>query len=213
MRARADFRPARRKPPEAAMLKELAALCSSRPMGLQPPAAPPLQPAGVFRWIVDIEAWKPTKAEWAFLLSQLPEAESTKVMKFLQEPDRKRALTSRLLQRRACYETTGLPWDAIRIDRTKGGKPFMANKPDPKATGMRVPSNWNFNVSHEGKYVVLAAEPLVVVGVDVAAPFDARPGRKQTIEDHMRVFDDQLTAAEKKSFSRRRRSTGYSSAH
>ena len=38
----------------------------------------------------------------------------------------------------------------------------------------RAMPNWNFNVSHEGKYVVLAAEPRLVCGVDVAAPEEQR---------------------------------------
>ena len=33
--------------------------------------------------------------------------------------------------------------------------------------------NFNFNVSHEGDYVVLAAEPVLLVGVDVSAPFES----------------------------------------
>lgn len=41
----------------------------------------------------------------------------------------------------------------------------MANKTDRK----RAP-NFNFNVSHEGDYVVLASEPLCICGIDVAAP-------------------------------------------
>ena len=206
MRARSDFRPARRKAPDEATLRELAALRGAP----QPPASPssstspqhPAQPAGVLRWIFDITKWQPSKAEWAFLLTQLPEVDSTKVMRFLKEDDRKRAIISRLLQRRACHEMTGLPWAAINIERTKGGKPFMANKPSASAAGMLVPSNWNFNVSHEGMYVVLAAEPLTVVGIDVAAPFDVRPGKKETIDDHLRVFHDQFTDAEKREVER-----------
>ena len=75
---------------------------------------------------------------------------------------------------------------------------YGANKPAPSAAGMRVPSNWNFNVSHEGAFVVLAAEPLAVVGVDVAAPFEDRPGKVPTMEENLRVFKDQLTAKEMK---------------
>jgi hypothetical protein len=34
--------------------------------------------------------------------------------------------------------------------------------------------NFNFNVSHEGEFVVLASEPVAIVGVDVAAPGQLR---------------------------------------
>ena len=74
----------------------------------------------------------------------------------------------RLLQRRACFEATGVAWKSVAIARTKGGKPYMANKPahspaafaaSSAAAASSAPKNWNFNVSHEGKYVVLAGMP------------------------------------------------------
>jgi hypothetical protein len=80
--------------------------------------------------------------------------------------------------------------------------------------------NWNFNVSHEGAsavaraacvpscepacsragdYVVLAAEPLCVCGVDVAAPGQLRRrGTPQMLpmREHLQQFKRQFTAAE-----------------
>jgi hypothetical protein len=134
-----------------------AAVPTPPPAPLTPAAtSQPAQSApGVFRWLVDISAWQPTDAEWRLLLTTLPEEDATKVMKFHFVDDQKRALVSRLLQRRACFEATGLKYsDALAsapflsvplhhhpttsrglrysdalILRTKGGKPFMANKP------------------------------------------------------------------------------------
>ena len=65
----------------------------------------------------------------------------------------------------------------------------MANPPDDPEM-----PNWNFNVSHEGDYVVLAAEPLLVCGVDVAAPDQVRGANKnmkndRTIEDFFKSMD------------------------
>lgn len=225
------------------------------------PAAPqPAQALGVFRWLVDISAWQPTDAEWRLLLSTIPEEDATKVMKFHFVDDRKRALVSRLLQRRACFEATGVKYSDAHILRTKGGKPFMANKPTggwPSRTahdgdgaagvrstwrldvssrppqvrrtppprvgdashscqGQSVTShtltaprrqapNWNFNVSHEGQYVALASEPVMVCGVDVAAPEVMRPGRKKrSVDETLRMMDGQLTAAEMKTIEEAR---------
>jgi 4'-phosphopantetheinyl transferase len=165
-------------------------------------------PEGVLRWLVDISTWQPTESEWQQLLQVIPEDEVSKVMRYMYEEDRKRALVSRLLQRRACFECTGVPYLRVSIERTKGGKPFMANKPPSSGPGMRVAANWNFNVSHEGKYVVLAAEPNVVVGVDVAASFDRRGSMKDRIEEHLQVFQDQLTETEMQSVTRHRPDAG-----
>ena len=130
-------------------------------------------------------------------------------MKFHFVDDQKRALVSRLLQRRACFEATAVPYDQVQIERTKGGKPFMANKPpaSPAPSGAadggsssggaaRGP-NWNFNVSHEGRYVALATESTMVCGVDVAAPEAARPGRKKrSVDENLKMMVGQLTASE-----------------
>ena len=112
------------------------------------PAAAPAVPTGTFRWLVDISTWEPSNPEWQRLLSSLPPADAEKVMKFKFVADQKRALVSRLLQRRACFEATGVRWKDVDIQRTKGGKPFMANKPNVAAAASRgLAANWNFNVS------------------------------------------------------------------
>jgi len=167
-----------------------------------PPSAPPPPPlpppvAGVYRWLVDISAWDPGDAEWELLLSAIPEAEAAKVKRFVQFPDKKRALVSRLLQRRVCHEATGLAYERVAIERTKGGKPYMANKPAGLSTPLHADApNFNFNVSHEGRFVVLATEPWLVCGVDVAAPEVARGGKRRDIEETLRMMRSQLTPNE-----------------
>jgi hypothetical protein len=47
--------------------------------------------------------------------------------------------------------------------------------------------NFNFNVSHEGHFVVLASEPHTVCGVDCAAPSQLRRGKPQTMDDIYKV--------------------------
>eukprot|EP00959_Pyramimonas_sp_CCMP1952_P333806 6990572-Pyramimonas_sp.AAC.2 len=42
--------------------------------------------------------------------------------------DKKRAIVSRLLQRRCVEENMGISWEDINIKRTKGRKPFLANE-------------------------------------------------------------------------------------
>jgi 4'-phosphopantetheinyl transferase len=127
------------------------------------------------RWAIDVYAWDPGEFEWAYLLSILPPDERERISRFVFRDDQKRALASRLMQRRCAHEALGLQVDAaaVPIGRTKGGKPFV------KASVARPESapNFNFNVSHEGAWVVLASDPLLLVGVDVAAPESARRRR------------------------------------
>lgn len=125
------------------------------------------------RWAVDVYGWEPGAAEWAFLLAQLSEGERERTCRFVFRDDQKRALVSRLMQRRCCAEVLSAPRGApLPMGLTKGGKPFV------RGSVPRPPSapNFNYNVSHEGAWVVLAAEPLLLVGVDVAAPQGARRG-------------------------------------
>ncbi len=59
--------------------------------------------------------------------------------------------------------------------------------------------NWNFNVSPEGDFVVLASEPLCVCGVDVAAPGQLRckgATAPPPMREYVQLFRRQLTPRE-----------------
>lgn len=130
---------------------------------------------GRARWAVDIGAWReehrPGTATWTFLLGLIAEAaERDAVAGYLREEDRVRALVSRLLARRCCSVALSLDYTAIEIARTKGKKPFVTANAKARSASADAFPNFNFNVSHEGRFVVLASEPRCVCGVDVAAP-------------------------------------------
>mmetsp|Transcript_74038 Transcript_74038/g.228829 ORF Transcript_74038/g.228829 Transcript_74038/m.228829 type:complete len:363 (+) Transcript_74038:70-1158(+) len=168
----------------------------------QPPPAPPLGSPllgikeGRLRWAVSATEWSPagekSGPEFQFLLSLICEPEEREaVTRFVHFVDQKRALLSRLLVRRACHAVLGLgSFRDLRIGRTKGKKPFLL-RPRPPQDRPDL-ANFNFNVSHEGDWVVLASEPLCIVGVDVSAPHDRRRGSIDIFE----VFEEQLTAEE-----------------
>ena len=69
-----------------------------------------------------------------------------------------------------------------------GGRIGIANAP-----------NFNFNVSHEGKYVALVSEPYAICGVDVAAPDQLRLGNRSisAIEEIFETLDTTLHPKEK----------------
>ena len=129
---------------------------------------------GAVRWAVRLSTWRvgapppPHRSrefEWLRTALVREPAERDRVLEFKFEADRRRALLARLLARRCCARALGAP---ATIARTAGGKPFAA------AGGARPFPNFNFNISHEGDFVVVASEPLCLVGVDVCCADRAR---------------------------------------
>lgn len=144
---------------------------------------------GRARWLVDLAQWRPslgeTGEEWALLLSLVLEPEERrKVCAYTRWLDRARGVASRLLVRRCCGLCLDLDADDIEIERTKGGKPYLS--PDAP----RDFPNFNFNVSHDGRYVVLSSEPYCVCGIDVAAPERLRrPLKKDVLNSAKDLMD------------------------
>lgn len=166
------------------------------------------------RWIVNVARWTPGDDEFAFILSLLPEHESLAVKRFHREDDRKRAAVSRLMQRACVMRAMATSSDAahrrttlrgLDIRRTKGSKPFHATP-----TRLASAPNFNFNVSHEGDYVVLASETHAVVGVDVAAPGQVRRvgGAERDVGRLLETFASVLTDRERDVIATAARSFG-----
>lgn len=63
--------------------------------------------------------------------------------------------------RKLIAERLKIPWNKIQLQRTSQGKPVLIN------TLSSTQSNFSFNVSHQGNYTVLAAEPDCQVGIDI----------------------------------------------
>ena len=171
----------------------------------------------VCRWAVKVDNWHPEQGEWNFLLRLLSSEVRAEVQRYKFEADQRRCLVSKYLQRKCVRDVCSVPFSEINIQRTKGGKPFCANHCHP----VQAP-NFNFNVSHEvahtlllsvansfsanclqmirfpmqGGYVVLAAEPVCICGIDVAAPPEARSAKIQSPAGLFRAFDKQFTAEE-----------------
>ena len=131
---------------------------------------------GVLRWAFNVDSWNPSESEWercVGLLSGEPE-EQERIAKFMrplkggaklvgrQNPDAKSSLVGRLLIRKAVQSQLGVPCNSTTVRRTRLGKPYVV----PAAAASPFP-NFNLNVAHQGDWVVLAAEPHDLVGVDV----------------------------------------------
>lgn len=81
----------------------------------------------------------------------------------------------RLLIRKLVCERMGYAWDGFRLERTARGKPYLPRL-SPATGPASSHTHWNFNVSHQGDYAVLAAEPRRQVGVDVMKT--SKPGTR-----------------------------------
>lgn len=131
---------------------------------------------GVLRWAFNVGSWNPSETEWdkcMSLLSGEPD-EQERITKFVrplkggggklvgrENPDAKSSLVGRLLIRKAVQSQLGVPCDSATMRRTRLGKPYIV-RPDTCPF-----PNFNVNVAHQGDWVVLAAEPHDLVGVDV----------------------------------------------
>ncbi|XP_024085970.1 L-aminoadipate-semialdehyde dehydrogenase-phosphopantetheinyl transferase [Cimex lectularius] len=108
------------------------------------------------RWAFDCQAWKPNLSELIVAVSGIQQEEKERIGKFVFQKDAKSSLIGRLLMRKFVSETIGTAWGEIKLLRDENGKPYWD-----------VPGV-NFNVSHQGRYTILAGEiGDVKIGTDV----------------------------------------------
>ena len=158
---------------------------------------------GRLRWAVNVSEFDPVEKEnskdFLSLLSMCSERkdERDKVLRYRRWEDKKRALFSRLLTRAACVSTfPGRKRDEIVIKRTKGGKPFLSTSSSLKSSDDEIP-NFNFNVAHDGDFVILCSEPVLLCGVDVCG----RQGPKdrtslRSVSEWFELFEDHFDSEE-----------------
>ncbi|XP_030325000.1 L-aminoadipate-semialdehyde dehydrogenase-phosphopantetheinyl transferase [Calypte anna] len=142
---------------------------------------------GSVRWAFPCAAWRPSREEWLLAARLVQPEEKDRVGQFVFARDAKAALAGRLLIRKLIAEKLCIPWNEIRLQRTSKGKPFLANNL------FSFSSNYNFNVSHQGDYAVLAAEPELQVGIDIMKT--SLPG-SSSIPNFFRIMKRQFTETE-----------------
>ncbi|XP_076343767.1 L-aminoadipate-semialdehyde dehydrogenase-phosphopantetheinyl transferase [Tachypleus tridentatus] len=110
------------------------------------------------RWSFNIDDWKPKQDEWVLASSCLQPEERLRVDSFVFVRDAKASLIGRLMIRKMLSETFSIPYKELTVSRTEKGKPTFQNVPE---------TDFDFNISHNGSYCVLATEPAPKVGIDV----------------------------------------------
>lgn len=114
--------------------------------------------SGSVRWAFDVTSWKPTESQWLLAMTCIQAEEKDRIGRFVFKKDAKSSLIGRLLMRKYVAENSNIPYSQIKFDRDAKGKPFLDT----------VNSLLKINVSHQGRFAVLAGENSGInVGVDV----------------------------------------------
>nr|XP_033804770.1 L-aminoadipate-semialdehyde dehydrogenase-phosphopantetheinyl transferase [Geotrypetes seraphini] len=142
------------------------------------------------RWAFRHGSWFPGRAEWLLAARCVQPEEKTRIGQFVFARDAKAAMAGRLLIRKLIADKLQIPWNEILLQRTSKGKPFLVH--DISKTY----PNFNFNVSHQGEYAVLAAEVEFQVGIDIMKT--ELPG-SGSIQEFFRIMTRQFTEKEWKS--------------
>ncbi|XP_011196174.1 L-aminoadipate-semialdehyde dehydrogenase-phosphopantetheinyl transferase [Zeugodacus cucurbitae] len=131
------------------------------------------------RWAFDLASWNPTLAQLAQAVAVIQPEERKRLMKFVFLDDFLSSLVGRLLMRKFVSAHSDIDYKDVRFARDVRGKPYWLQ------ADHKYRNQLSFNVSHQGKFVVLAgissesrqeatattptttAIPKVGVGVDV----------------------------------------------
>ncbi|XP_060090850.1 L-aminoadipate-semialdehyde dehydrogenase-phosphopantetheinyl transferase isoform X2 [Heteronotia binoei] len=139
------------------------------------------------RWAFSYASWVPCREDWLLAMRLVQPEEKKRIGQFVFARDAKAAMAGRLLIRKLIAEKLSIPWNEIRLERTPKGKPVPANNISSNC------SPFNFNISHQGNYAILAAEPGRQVGIDVMKT--SLPG-SGSIPDFFRIMNRQFTEEE-----------------
>jgi len=154
------------------------------------------------RWAFNFENWKPTSTEWGNLLSFIQLEERVRIGKFKRpigksvyltgkdNPDAKSSLVGRLMQRKMVHKYQNISNNDIKLERTTKGKPYFA-----QSQCRNIYPNFNFNVSHQGDFVVGGCEAEWLFGIDVMK-VEYRGQRSGSNEEFFRDMRDCFTESE-----------------
>lgn len=132
------------------------------------------------RWAFNVKRWQPTELEWSRAVQLIQMEEKQRIEKFRYRVDMVASLVGRLLLRCFAVQALGLHNKDIKFVRTDRGKPVLEQDNQ----------GWDYNVSHAGDWVVLAASHGAYLGVDVMRTKDNRVER---LEEFFRLMRRQFT--------------------
>jgi len=142
---------------------------------------------GALRWACRVDAVEPGTGAFEALRRTIDdERERARVLAFAKPADQNRALISRVLVRRCARIGLGAAYEGVT--RTARGKPYAVGHSPTHA-------NFNFSVSHDGDFVLVASEPLALVGVDVCGGKERCAALSESLEPYKAAFSVEEWAA------------------
>eukprot|EP01147_Barroeca_monosierra_P003969 gene3970-6426_t len=138
-----------------------------------------------WRLAVNSHAWVPSAKEFVASLARIQIEERERILRFRFVEDAKSSLVGRLLARYAVCKTLRCSNASVELEREESGRPFLA-KPE-------TPTQFNFNISHAGAYVVFAGELGTPVGVDV---MDLRQPQSKDVSQFFQLMETTFTLKE-----------------
>ncbi|ALC43466.1 eap [Drosophila busckii] len=103
------------------------------------------------RWAFDLSTWRPTLPQLTQAVSAIQPEERVRLMKFHFIDDFLSSLIGRLLMRKFVSTCSGENYHQVQFARDVRGKPYWVQQKAKTTT-----TALSFNVSHQGKLVVLA---------------------------------------------------------
>lgn len=150
------------------------------------------------RWAFNVTKWSPTEREWGLAMALIQAEERERIAKFRYRVDMVSSLVGRLMLRSLAVSVFGLRNTEAQFERTERGKPVLSanQRPESSSCDHSPPirgRGWDYNVSHAGDWVVLAAAEEARLGVDVMRTRDSRVER---LEEFFRLMRRQFTDQE-----------------
>ncbi|RCH86489.1 hypothetical protein CU097_008725, partial [Rhizopus azygosporus] len=114
-------------------------------------------------------------------LEKLPNEEQSSVLRFKFARDQHLTLGGLLLRRYYFSKHFNVPWSQLEFDRHPGGKPYLKHY-----------DNIDFNISHEGYWVIFGCIKDMSIGVDVVVV----DSLNNSLDEFIHFFESQLTIDE-----------------
>ncbi|XP_045766193.1 L-aminoadipate-semialdehyde dehydrogenase-phosphopantetheinyl transferase [Maniola jurtina] len=133
------------------------------------------------RWAFNTSTWTPTFDQILAASSYIQPEEKQRISRFVFQDDAKSSLIGRLMLRKFVHTSTLLEYQNVCFGRDDRGKPYLSGIGD-------VPVN--FNISHQGDYVVLGGTNGKNIGIDL---MKIEPPANKNIQEFFRIMKRQFS--------------------